>query len=108
MIQTGRADRHTGLSPMKWIDDWGDPKVSGDSEEAKDLEIRDDFAGPFSAPFELGQAERATEEGGSIRPLQLLPIRKMKDQKVLSRFVQGQVQLDQLFDLAGRLVGEPP
>jgi hypothetical protein len=108
-----------------WIDDWGKVRKSlADSQKKlKDLEINETTqAGllsvvPVLEPpqeeevqkplFREKLYEHLKKAGINTEPLQFLPIRKVKDHRVLKIQCKGKCKLDQLLDLLAGLRENP-
>jgi hypothetical protein len=105
----------------KWIDDWRRVRGSVASAQArlKDLEINEaQQAGllsivPACEPpqeeevqkllFRDKLHEQLKKAGVNTEPLQFLPIRKVKDHKILKIQCKGKCKFDQLLDLLASL-----
>jgi len=109
----------------KWIDDWAKVRQSLDESQKKlkDLEIGETAqAGllaivPVCEPPQEEQVqktlfrdklnEQLKKAGINTEPLQFLPIRKVKDRKVLKIQCKGKCKFDQLLDLLANLRENP-
>ena len=109
----------------KWIDDWRKVRASVASAQAKlkDLEINEtQQAGllaivPVCEPPQEEEVQRLLfrdklheqlkKAGINTEPLQFLPVRKVKDHKILKIQCKGKCKFDQLLDLLAGLRENP-
>ncbi len=109
----------------KWIDDWRQVRQSlaQSQNRLKDLEVNETAQAGLLAIVpvcELPQEERVQKTlfrdklneqlkkaGINTEPLQFLPVRKVKDRKVLKIQCKGKCKFDQLLDLLAGLRENP-